>query len=409
MSKSLAVYLNERFVGILQQDMYGKNSFTYNTSYLQSSNPIPISNIMPLQTEPYDHNTCHVFFAGILPEDSQRKIIARCLGISANNDFSLLEKIGGECAGAISILPMDKQFTIKDYEYKYLAEHYLHEVLQELPRRPLLAGEKDIRLSLAGVQDKLPVAVFDNKIYLPLNGAPSTHILKPSITGYPFDTVFNEAFCLKLAKQIGLNVADADIGHAKNIKYLLVTRYDRKVDGNKIIRLHQEDFCQALNVAPELKYQNEGGPSLRKAFDLVRNTSTDIIIDISNLLDAVVYNFIIGNCDAHGKNFSLLYKGAATRFAPLYDLLSTIIYPELSSNMAMKIGNQYNIHKVTKHDFTKLAQDCGLNVSLTLKRALEICSIIDQKINDIELMHDNFNPIYSLIKTRVATILDIFL
>ncbi len=408
MSKELAVYLNQTYVGLFKQDIHGKNSFTYDANYLVSPHAQAISNILPLRVEPFKHNICHAFFAGILPEDTQRRIIARTLGISANNDFSLLEKIGGECAGALCFLPPNIPFTDQHYDYTLIPHNKLQELLEELPRRPLLAGQEGIRISLAGVQDKIPVAILNNEIYLPINGAPSTHIIKPSIAGYSFDTVLNEAYCLKLAQKIGLHVAECDIGDLTTIKYLSVKRYDRIVDGKKIIRLQQEDFCQALNIASENKYQNEGGPALTDCFKLLRNVSNDVVTDITRLLDGIIYNYIIGNCDAHGKNFSLLYKNDSIRLAPLYDLLSTIIYPELSNKMAMKIGKEYNINQINKDCFVDLSKAAELNVKLVLARVIELCNAINNNIDIDYFKNLDVTPLQDLIQLRTRDILKIF-
>lgn len=410
MSKSLAVFLNQVLVGYLEQDIHGRNSFTYDEIYLNSTDATPISRIMPLGTEKFDHNICHAFFAGILPEELSRKIIARCLGISANNDFSLLEKIGGECAGAISFLPLNQIPSISKYHYKELSNSDLNQIFDELPRRPLLAGEQGIRLSLAGVQDKLPIAVFENKNYLPLNNAPSTHIIKPQISSYDFNTVWNEGFCLKLAKRIGLHVADCSIENTGIHSYLLVKRYDRVITTiMSVQRLHQEDFCQALGIAPERKYQNEGGPSLSDCFKLLRGISSNIITDILRLLDAVIFNYIIGNCDAHGKNFSILYTNKKANLSPLYDLLSTMIYEDLTPKMSMKIGTEYHANKINKNDFIELAKIVNLNRPLMLDRIIEICDLIIVNLDLDEFQDMKISIIQNFIENRTKNIRSKFL
>ena len=255
-------------------------------------------------------NDCRGFFAGILPDESQREIIARNLGISARNDFAMLEQIGGECAGAVTFIPEGTSLPEREDTYRPISRPELAEILRTLPRRPLLAGEEGIRLSLAGAQDKIVVHVSGGQISIPLNGAPSTHILKPAIERFA-GVVFNEALCMRLARAVGLQAVNVEIGNVEGIDYLLVERYDRAVsaDSKSLKREHQEDFCQALGIVPEHKYQSEGGPSLKQCFDLVRATSATPVIDLQALLDAVIFNWLIGNHDAHGKNFSLVYRG----------------------------------------------------------------------------------------------------
>jgi len=236
---------------------------------------------------PFRQKDCHGFFGGLLPEEGPRQVVARILGISPRNDFSMLERIGGECAGAVTFLPEGTPLPKPDEaEYRPLSESELHGILEQLPRRPLMAGESGVRLSLAGAQSKLAVHVAEGRISLPLGGAPSTHILKPAITQYP-GVVENEAFCLQLAGAIGLPAVTSSTHRIGEIAYILVERYDRRRDEEgRLRRIHQEDFCQALGVASEMKYQSEGGPSLKSCFALLRKASSRPVLDLRHLLDA---------------------------------------------------------------------------------------------------------------------------
>jgi serine/threonine-protein kinase HipA len=168
--------------------------------------------------------------------------------------------------------------------------------------------------------------------------------------------------------------------------YLLVERYDRVYRKDSIHepvleRLHQEDFCQALGIVSEMKYQKEGGPSLKQCFALLRKVSSEPVIDLARLLDAIIFNYLVGNNDAHGKNFSLLYRGLGTDHlhvgvAPLYDILSTVYYPEISRTMAMKLGGEYSSEKVWPHNFEQLAEDAGLAKPLVTRRVTEMIEAI---------------------------------
>ena len=188
MAKILDVYFHEKIIGKLAQDDNGDMNFTYSANWLTDPNAIKISCSLPLQDEPFKRKSCQPFFGGILPEDTQRKLIAKNLGISANNDFSMLEKIGGECAGALSFVTTGEKLNSNNGEYHELKGEELANILRELPARPLLAGNQGVRLSLAGVQDKLAVYVENEKIFIPLNNAPSTHILKPDFSTYSIMT-----------------------------------------------------------------------------------------------------------------------------------------------------------------------------------------------------------------------------
>jgi serine/threonine-protein kinase HipA len=222
-------------------------------------------------------------------------------------------------------------------------------LLDELPRRPMMAGRDGVRLSLAGAQDKLPVVFDGQRIGLPTGGQPSTHILKPAISARASvqDSVFNEGLCLALAQAMGFPTAQARIFGVQGRQVLLVARYDRRVgaDGQPV-RIHQEDFCQALGVVPEMKYQNEGGPDLKACFDLLRKVTRPSAPQVLRFLDAVVFNALIGNHDAHAKNFSLLYArgtdaGAAVRHA----VHGRVRAPHAQDGD--EVGQQIQVHRST--------------------------------------------------------------
>jgi serine/threonine-protein kinase HipA len=237
----------------------------------------------------------------------------------------------------------------------------------------MLAGRDGLRLSLAGAQDKLPVVFDGQRIGLPRNGTPSTHILKPTIAAVE-DSVINEAFCMTLARAMQLDTAQSQIGSIGERQFLLVERYDRKLAANgRRVRLHQEDFCQALGIVPELKYQNEGGPGLDQCFDLVRRVTRPSAPQVLRLLDAVIFNALIGNHDAHAKNFSILYADKCAVLAPLYDVLSTAVYPSLTPKMAMQLGGKYKFSEVQARHWDRFAQAAGLSVAQTHKRILGLC------------------------------------
>src|ERR1700739_4445042 len=191
MARTLDVYLHEELVGHLVQDDDGQMSFEYLESWLAKPGAAALSQSLPLRKERFPAKECRGFFGGILPEQAKRELIARNLGISARNDYAMLEQIGGECAGAVTFIPAGQTLPERNYGYRTLSSKELTAILKELPKRPLLAGEKGIRLSLAGAQDKIAVRIEGDEISLPLGGAPSTHILKPSVERFG-GVVFNE-------------------------------------------------------------------------------------------------------------------------------------------------------------------------------------------------------------------------
>jgi len=416
MAKTLDVYLHDELAGHLIQDDGGQMVFDYVQSWLNKPGATPLSQSLPLRMERFTRNECRGFFAGILPEESKREIIARNLGISARNDYAMLEQIGGECAGAVTFIPAGQALPERNNSYRTLSSNELAAILKELPKRPLLAGEKGIRLSLAGAQDKVAVRIEGDEISLPLGGAPSTHILKPGMEHFA-GLVFNEALTMNLATAIDMPAAKVETRIVEGIEYLLVERYDRthRQSGEATVleRLHQEDFCQAQNIVSEMKYQKEGGPSLKQCFRLLREASSAPVIDLARLLDAVIFNYLVGNNDAHGKNFSLLYHGVGTanleiRLAPLYDVVNTIHYHELSTNMAMKIGGEYLSERVTPRDFEKLAEEAGLAKPLVRRRVPELAEAIIAGLDKVEIAHPVAEAVAALIRKRCEQVLNRF-
>jgi len=414
MAKTLDVYLHRELVGHLIQNDGGQMVFDYAASWLQKPGATPLSHSLPLRKKRFTRKECRGYFAGVLPEESKRAIIARNLGISERNDYAMLERIGGECAGAVTFLPAGDPPPARDDHYRALSSPELAGILRELPRRPLLAGETGIRLSLAGAQDKIAVRVEGDVVSLPLDGAPSTHILKPAVERFA-GVVFNEAFCMRLAEAVGLPVAKTEIRRVEDVEYLLIERYDRTLRQNPegatvLERLHQEDFCQALGIVSENKYQKEGGPSLKQCFALLREVSSAPVLDLAHLLDAVIFNYLVGNNDAHGKNFSLLYRGVGTasreagtanletRLAPLYDVVSTRYYPELTRELAMKIGGEYSSDKVSKANFEQLAEDAGLAKPLVRRRVPELAEVVLLNLGKTGIEH----PITEALAEQIA-------
>ena len=405
MKQVLDVYLGEGLVGRLTQDAHGLFTFAYAQTWLADSRLMPLSRSLPLRAKPFARNECIGFFAGILPEEDKRSLIARNLGVSANNDFALLDKIGGECAGAVTFLPAGRSPSPRAVASRRLSAAELARFLRELPRRPLLAGESGVRLSLAGAQDKLVVRLVDGETHLPLDAAPSTHILKPSIGGFP-GIVQNEAFCLRLAAAVGIATARAEVAKVEDVEYLRVERYDRIPGPDCLpLRVHQEDFCQALNIPPVQKYQDEGGPSLKQCFALVRAETTEPIEALGTMLSAVLFNCLIGNHDAHGKNFSLLYKrdeagGLMVTLAPLYDLVCTVRYEGLSPHMAMRVGGEYDSAKLGAEQFDRFAAEIGMSAAEVRRRMLDLTDRVAAEVPEVAAAVPGCEPVAELVLAR---------
>jgi len=381
---TLTVYLHSEPVGTLEQDASGLLRFTYMPAWLARSDAHPLSRMLPLTPDTYEHNSVRPFFAGILPEEGPRQTICQILGISAGNDFAMLERIGGECAGAVSLFPEGQKPLPVGNRKRVLDQEDLISIIQALPHRPLMAGDEGIRLSLAGAQHKLPVVIEGEAISLPLGNTPSTHIIKPEPERFP-GLVANEAFCMELAQRVGLNTAETTTRLIGETPCIVVTRYDRTTTPTGVVRLHQEDFCQALGHPPERKYQQEGGPTVKACAELLREWSTIPVLDILAFIDALVFNLLIGNADAHGKNVSMIYAGGTRHLAPLYDLVSTIAWPELSTRLAMKIGHGKNINDINPAHFKRMAEACGFGWPMVRERIRALATRTLHAIDTIQI------------------------
>jgi serine/threonine-protein kinase HipA len=250
----------------------------------------------------------------------------------------------------------------------------LERIIGELPSKPFLVGEDGVSMSLAGVQNKLGVAVDPKgRICIPHDGAPSTHILKPDSESL-FGGVQNEALCLTLARRCGLDAARTATGTAGKRTYLLVDRYDRVEQAGRWRRLHQEDFCQALGKPPSAKYEANQtgikGPTLADLFALTRNAMR--APDVLRLLDHVVFNVLACNTDAHAKNYSLMISGKGFSLAPLYDVMCAAAWDNITRNLAQKIAGKNRGEHLKRRHWMAFGVECGLNAPRVAKRVEEL-------------------------------------
>lgn len=361
----LDVYLRDQKIGRLWLDEKRRFVFQYDAAWIPQKDAIPLSLHLPLRVEIYPDDLSRPFFSNLLPEAEVKRAIAQHLRISENNDFDMLNSIGGECAGAVSVLPAGVAPAVKP-GYRELNEEELHRIIIDLPRRPLMAGVEGMRLSLAGAQNKLPVYMEDDRIFIASGNAPSSHILKPPIKDLE-DTVGNEAFCMMLAQRLGLSVPSITIRRGLD-RIFIITRYDRSrnADG-RVVRLHQEDFCQGLGFLPDQKYESEGGPSLQQCFALLQGESIRPAADRMALLRWAVFNFLIGNADAHAKNLAMIFTDRGPRLAPFYDLICTQIYPDLTEKLAMRIGGENRPSWIQRKHWERFGEGIGIKTNLVLR------------------------------------------
>ena len=407
--KSLDVFWGLQKVGSYDKFQSGSEQFVYDAAYLGQNGSQPISHSLPLRAEPYSAPQLRPFFAGLLPEEAQRTRIASYLGIAETNDFAFLVAIGGECAGALTILPQGSCPSEAVDEFKPMSEEALSQIIETLPLRPMLVGEKGVRLSLAGAQSKLPVVVREGRIGLPMGNAPSTHILKPELSEWFKDIAANEHCCMTLARHLGLSVAETELQTIGRHSCVLVRRYDRDIDEKTgaVLRIHQEDFCQALGRLPEQKYQMEGGPIVRDVVHLLRSGwSTSPARDVMDFVDLLMFNAIIGNADAHGKNYSMLYRGAERRLAPGYDLVSTVFWPALAKAPAMKIGGSDSVDSLCYGHWKKLALELNLGFAQLLRRLGALCEAVKKTSRGELALPEACASVLELLQSRAAKIAD---
>ena len=418
MIKSLSVWWDGAVVGALQIDEHGDLAFAYDAAWLIDPAKRAVSISLPKRSQPFNRRETRPFFAGLLPEEGQREAVARVLGVSKANDFRLLEQLGGDVAGALTLWPDGETppAAVGLAAVKPLEDARLVEILDTLPTRPFLAGQEEgLRLSLAGAQQKLPVVLVNGRIALPAPGQPSTHILKPPISRLP-GTTENEALAMRLASRVRLRAAPVEPRRTEDRPYLLVERYDRMVDADGAVRrLHQEDICQALGIAPERKYASEGGPTFPPCFDLLRRASSQPARAVLDLVEAAIFNVILGNADAHGKNFSLLYgPRGGIEFAPLYDLMCTAAYPDLHAKFAMKVGRRATLEEFTVSTWEDFAREVGMGAPFVRRRAtvlaertLETLPVAADEIAEAGFEGPELRRIQEVVQRRAQTVLDL--
>ena len=365
----LNVWTNGHHVGYLWRDERNEIGFQYSDKWLENPIRFPVSKTLPLKAETFapgaENRVAHNYFANLLPEADSRTRICREKKISVENDFELLRAIGGECAGALSILG-DEPLDIAP-QYRELINDDLAELLRvRNPSVVIEDGDNPPRLSLAGAQDKAPVKYKDGKFYIPLGNAISTHILKYRLHDINHVPAY-ETITMWIAAELGLDVCDIDYYTHEGECFTLSKRYDRVLTKDSLVRLHQEDFCQASGRSSSSKYEHEGGPTFAECLQLVREHSTQPLKDIPRLIQWQVFNYLVGNSDAHAKNLSFLYsQDNTTRLSPFYDLIAIHAWPShvFNHDLALSIGGITNINNIKREHWEKLADESGTSFKL---------------------------------------------
>lgn len=366
---SLDVHLHGSRIGALTQATGTDYRFGFSPETVAEAGEgaIVLSHSLPVRREAYDAIATRSFFDGLLPEDSRRDEIARELRVSPADGYRLLAALGRDCAGAVVIAPEGEPVEPVGGSVSWLSDEELGELIDRLPARPLgvQRGEGGMRLSLAGVQRKLTlIRSGSGQFGKPRADAPSTHLIKPQYEEQYPDLAHNEMFCMRVAGCAGLPVAETELEVIAGRPCLISQRFDRGSSGMGTTRLHQEDLCQALGVPSNLKYQAWSGPGFLQLADLLREIGRGV--DVEMVVRATVCSYVLGNSDAHGKNFAILFAELGRRLAPLYDLVSTAVY-DLDDAMAMAIGDVFEPEAVSLADWMDMSADCDLQAEPFLR------------------------------------------
>jgi serine/threonine-protein kinase HipA len=366
MTTELVALLDGKEVGRVRNDARARLKFIYDDAWRNTSEAYPLSLSMPLAAREHGPAVVQPFLWGLLPDNEQ--VLARWatkFQVSARNAFALISHVGVDCAGAVQFVTPERLEAIRSGEedgVEWLEEADIAERLKALRadhaawRLPRDTGQ----FSLAGAQPKTALLFQNGRWGIPSGRFPTTHILKPP-TGHFDGHAENEHLCMMLASRFGLPVASSRVMRFEDEIAIVIERYDRQPSENVILRVHQEDVCQALGIMPTRKYQNEGGPTPANVIDLLRTYSTDRESDVETFVEALCFNWLTAGTEAHAKNYSLLLaSGPAVRLAPLYDVASILPYEEFDLQkvkLAMKIGGEYKLNKIGLRQWQKFARE----------------------------------------------------
>jgi len=399
---TLYVWHEQQCLGLLWRDELNRLGFRYTEEWLDHGG-FPVSQSLPLTAEPFlpEHSTAHRFFVNLLPEGAVREQIVRDLKLP-QTDFDLLRAIGGECAGALSILP-GRRKPSTNHHYRALNDDDLSDLIA---RRGQIygpwPGNDRPRLSLAGAQNKCPVLLRDRRYWLPREEAPSSHILKFELADYRHVPLY-ETFTTWLARAIGLPTVDIALRIVDRTEFAEVKRFDRiPTNENRIQRLHQEDFCQALGLGHTQKYQDHGGPSFAQCYRLLMDVSHEPAIDGQHLLRWQIFNVLAGNSDGHAKNLALLYTSdGAVRLAPFYDLVCTRAIDRVDHHLAFDVGGERRPGAVEQERWRGLAQQCDVQARYLIRLVGETATqLLDHLTSTRNKFEEHFGPHPALQRTE---------
>ena len=392
MTEELIALLAGREIGRLHREAKARLTFTYDRDWREADEAYPLSLSMPLAAAEHGTGVVEPFLWGLLPDnESVLDRWARKFQVSARNPFALIANVGEDCAGAVQFVRPERLDEVRSGaadKVEWLDETDIAGRLRALRedhaawRLPRDAGQ----FSLAGAQPKTALLLDNGRWGIPSGRLPTTHILKPP-TGHFDGHAENEHVCLNLARALGMPTAASRVARFGEEIAIVVERYDRVRLGNEIVRVHQEDMCQALAVLPTRKYQNEGGPSVAAIVELLRTHSSARADDVETFIDAIGFNWLIAGTDAHAKNYSLLLSsGPRVRLAPLYDVASILPYDEFDMQklkLSMKVGGEYRLRDIGLRQWRKLAQEVHIDEGRLIDRLVAMTKQVPDAVADI--------------------------
>ena len=391
MSNELIALLDGVQVGRVQRDTHGRMSFGYADGWLTKQGAYPISLSMPLALRQHNHEKIDAYLWGLLPDNEN--ILAKWgqrYHVSLRNAFGLIEKVGEDCAGAVQFIRPER---LQDLEEQSGAVEWLSDSQIADRLRGLIADHSAWRrigdfgqFSLAGAQAKTAFLREGERWGIPSGRIPTTHIFKPPIPDFDGHAE-NEHFCLELAGRLGFAVPISFVRNFEDQIAIIIERYDRVPNAGRVLRVHQEDICQALGIPPTRKYEADHGPGAKQIVHLLRANSTDPLEDVDTFILALGFNWLIAGTDGHAKNYSVLIgAGSVVRLAPMYDVASALpysVFDPYNTKLAMRVGGEYRLRNIGNRQWRKLARELGANEGQLIDRLTLFAKRIPDEANDV--------------------------